>query len=226
MTSHQPVAAYAASYSHIVDARYDFGSFKQARHDDLIDGYDIALVERTPKGKLKITKQESAARTGGLIGLLAGVIVSVAIPPALLVEAAGGAVAGGLIGHWSRGMSHKQAAAFGDTLQAGQASIVLVVYKADADVASLFARADSIVEEAFDPSTGAFAAAADDGTTTVAAAAADGTTSTLTVDDATGAAIATSDDGATTTVAALNPDGTLAAAAAATPDPVGAGTRT
>lgn len=143
--------AFVASYRDPQDGKADYGALRELVKTDDVGRVDVAFVEKHENGKLRISKKESITRTGTEIGLLAGLVVGIIIPPVLLVEAAGGAVAGGLVGHFSRGMHRKDAEALGAALDAGQVGIVVVgVDNIDDQVTRVFTRATSLQQASFD----------------------------------------------------------------------------
>ena len=147
------VTAYIATYDTTEDAHLDFAALKKLGHDNKAGYYDAALVEKNAKGKLHITKKERATQLGTSIGLLAGALIGVVVPPVLLVEVALGGVTGGLIGHFAKGMDRDDAVKIGEKLSAGQASIIVANVghnPKDGTVdKSLFARANNVEQTSF-----------------------------------------------------------------------------
>jgi len=102
----------------------------------LIDAYDAAVVERREDGKTKIVKKhETPTRVGGVlgggIGLATGLVVALfpfaAVGGGLLAATTGGgAILGAVAGHAAGGMSRDDLKQLGETLDAGQAGLVVV----------------------------------------------------------------------------------------------------
>ena len=103
---------------------------------NLIDSYDAAVIERDHKGKVKIVKKhETPTRAGGVlgggVGLATGVVI-VLFPAAaiggglLLGTTGGGALLGSLAGHAAAGMSRGDLKELGESLDDGQAGLVVV----------------------------------------------------------------------------------------------------
>jgi uncharacterized membrane protein len=129
--------AYSGIYSNVNDALDDY----DAVHDlhtkaGLIDAYDAAVVERKENGKVKIVKKhETPTRVGGVlgggVGLATGLVIAL-FPAAaiggglLLTTTAGGALLGSIAGHAAAGMSRHDLKEMGETLDAGQAGLVVV----------------------------------------------------------------------------------------------------
>jgi uncharacterized membrane protein len=128
---------YAGVYPSVAAAEADYDLVKDLhREADLIDAYDAAVVERRPGGKTKIVKKhETPTRVGGVLGgglgLATGLVVVLfpfaAIGGGLLAATtAGGAVLGSLAGHAAAGMSRSDLKELGESLDAGEAALVVV----------------------------------------------------------------------------------------------------
>ena len=128
---------YAGVYGGVDDAIEDYELIKQLHTEaGLIDAYDAAVVERNDKGKVKIVKKhETPTRVGGVlgggIGLATGLVI-VLFPAAaiggglLLGTTAGGALLGSVAGHAAAGMSRSDLKELGESLDDGQAGLVVV----------------------------------------------------------------------------------------------------
>jgi uncharacterized membrane protein len=129
--------AYLGVYGDVEDALADYDAV-HALHTEvgLIDAYDAAVVERKQDGKVKIVKKhETPTRVGGVlgggVGLATGLVI-VLFPAAaiggglLLATTAGGAVLGSVAGHAAAGMSRSDLKDLGESLDAGQAGLVVV----------------------------------------------------------------------------------------------------
>ncbi len=129
--------AYYGTYADVDDALEDY-RLVHALHTEagLIDAYDAAVVERKENGKVKIVKKhETPTRVGGVlgggVGLATGLVIAL-FPAAaiggglLLTTTAGGALLGSIAGHAAAGMSRSDLKEVGETLDAGQAGLVVV----------------------------------------------------------------------------------------------------
>jgi uncharacterized membrane protein len=129
--------AYSGVYSNVEDALADYDAVKDLHTEaGLIDAYDAAVIERKQGGKVKIVKKhETPTRVGGVlgggVGLATGLVIAL-FPAAaiggglLLGTAAGGALLGSIAGHAAAGMSRGDLKDLGETLDAGQAGLVVV----------------------------------------------------------------------------------------------------
>src|SRR3989440_3667490 len=129
--------AYVGVYDSVADAEADYQLVKELHTEaGLIDGYDAAVVEHNDAGQTKIVKKhETPTRVGGVLGgglgLATGVVVALfpfaAIGGGLLAtSAAGGAALGALAGHAVAGMSRNDLKELGESLDAGEAGLVVV----------------------------------------------------------------------------------------------------
>ena len=104
--------------------------------EGLMDAFDAAVIHRRDDGKVKITKKhETPTRVGGVLGggagLATGLVIALfpfaAIGGGLLVATtAGGALLGAVAGHAAAGMSRQDLKELGESLDAGQAGLVVV----------------------------------------------------------------------------------------------------
>jgi uncharacterized membrane protein len=128
---------FAGVYRDLESAEADYELVQDLhRTERLMDAYDAAVIHRRPDGKVKITKKhETPTRVGGVLGggagLATGLVLALfpfaAIGSGLLVgTAAGGAVLGALAGHAAAGMSRADLKDLGESLDAGEAGLVVV----------------------------------------------------------------------------------------------------
>jgi uncharacterized membrane protein len=128
---------YAGVYANVADAEADYELVKELHtREGLIDAYDAAVIERRTDGKTKIVKKhETPTRVGGVlgggIGLATGVVVALfpfaAVGAGLLVATTGaGAILGAVAGHAAAGMSRSDLKELGESLDAGEAGLVVV----------------------------------------------------------------------------------------------------
>jgi uncharacterized membrane protein len=129
--------AFVGVYSNVADAEADYELIKDLHTDaGLIDAYDAAVVDRRADGKVKIAKKhETPTRVGGVlgggVGLATGLVVALfpfaAIGGGLLAATTGGgAILGAVAGHAALGMSRHDLKELGESLDAGQAGLIVV----------------------------------------------------------------------------------------------------
>ena len=129
--------AFTGVYGSTDDALADYDAV-HALHTEanLIDAYDAAVIEHRADGKVKIVKKhETPTRVGGVlgggVGLATGLVIAL-FPAAaiggglLLGTTAGGTVLGAVAGHAAAGMSRKDLKELGESLDEGQAGLVVV----------------------------------------------------------------------------------------------------
>jgi uncharacterized membrane protein len=150
---------YCGVYGEAADALADYDTIKDLHTKaNLIDAYDAAVIERDHKGKVKIVKKhETPTRVGGVlgggVGLATGLVIAL-FPAAaiggglLLATTGGGAVLGSLAGHAAAGMSRGDLKDLGESLDEGEAGLVVVaVSDMDAKVRSAMKRANKVEEK-------------------------------------------------------------------------------
>src|SRR4051794_16643009 len=129
--------AYVGVYANVNAAETDYDLIKELHTEaGLLEAYDAAVIERRADGKVKITKKhETPTRAGGVlgggVGLATGLVVALfpfaAIGGGLLAAATGGgAVLGAVAGHAAAGMSRHDLKELGESLDDGQAGLVVV----------------------------------------------------------------------------------------------------
>ena len=128
---------FVGVYATEADAVSDYDTIK-ALHVEagLMDAYDAAVIHRRDDGKVKITKKhETPTRVGGVlgggVGLATGLVVALfpfaAIGGGLVLGAtAGGSLLGAVAGHAAAGMSRSDLKELGESLDEGQAGLVVV----------------------------------------------------------------------------------------------------
>ncbi len=150
---------YCGVYGNVDDAVADYDAIKDLHTEaNLIDAYDAAVVQRDDKGKVKIVKKhETPTRAGGVlgggVGLATGLVIAL-FPAAaiggglLLATTGGGAVLGALAGHAAAGMSRSDLKELGESLDEGEAGLVVVaVADMEAKVRAAMKRARKLDEK-------------------------------------------------------------------------------
>ncbi len=150
---------YCGVYGDAQDALADYELIKELHTEaNLIDSYDAAVIERDHKGKVKIVKKhETPTRAGGVlgggVGLATGLVIALfpaaAIGGGLLLGTTGaGALLGSLAGHAAAGMSRGDLKDLGESLDEGEAGLVVVaVSDMEAKVRSSMKRATKVEEK-------------------------------------------------------------------------------
>ncbi len=129
--------AFVGVYDNVEDAEADYQFVKELHTEaGLIDAWDAAVIERRDNGKTKIVKKhETPTRVGGVLGggmgLATGLVVVLfpfaAVGGGLLAGmTAGGAALGAVAGHAAAGMSRSDLKELGESLDSGQAGLVVV----------------------------------------------------------------------------------------------------
>ena len=146
----------AGVYRDLESAEADYELVQELhRTERLMDAYDAAVIHRGSSGKVKITKKhETPTRVGGVLGGTAGLatgLVVVLFPFAaiggglLVATTAGGAALGALAGHAAAGMSRGDLKELGESLDAGEAGLIVVgVTDMEARIKDAMRRAEKV----------------------------------------------------------------------------------
>lgn len=124
-------------YRDVESAEADYDLVKELHtREGLMDAYDAAVIHRREDGKVKIAKKhETPTRVGGVLGggagLATGLVIALfpfaAVGTGLLAAtSAGGAVLGAVAGHAAAGMSRDDLKALGESLDNGEAGLIVV----------------------------------------------------------------------------------------------------
>jgi uncharacterized membrane protein len=124
--TNKTVVVYIATYPNLADAKEDYEAVKQLYSDGIIGMYDAAVISKDAAGKVNIVKTEKPTQYGAWTGMLVGALVGLFYPPYLVWEAAVGAGAGALIGHFWRGLSRSDMNQIGEALHENSATLVVV----------------------------------------------------------------------------------------------------
>ncbi|MEI6448425.1 MAG: DUF1269 domain-containing protein [Actinomycetes bacterium] len=122
----EPVFLYLATYDSLADAQFDYEAVKALHKDHVIGTYDAAVITRDEHGHVHVRKHEKPTQHAAWTGLAVGAVIGIIFPPSILLGAAAGGLAGGLIGHFWKGMSRKDVMELGELLDDGEAALLIV----------------------------------------------------------------------------------------------------
>ena len=146
----RPVFLYAAVYDEIADAEADYEAVFDLHAAGAIGTFDSAVI-RKEDGKVRVTKTEKPTQHGAWTGAAVGALVGIIFPPAVIGSAIVGAGAGGLTGHFTRGISRGDLKDLGDGLEEGSAAvIVLGESRIEEQLERATRRANKLIEKQFD----------------------------------------------------------------------------
>jgi uncharacterized membrane protein len=117
---------YIGTYPDEASAQADYDVVKALHAVEAVGSFDAAVVTKDADGKVHVAKDETATRTGGWIGTGVGALVGILFPPAIIASAVVGGMVGGVSGHLWKGMSRSDVKELGDTIDAGQAALVVI----------------------------------------------------------------------------------------------------
>ena len=138
---------FAGAYESQADAQLDYEAIKELHAAGIIGGYDAAVIHKGDDGKVHVNKDETATRKGAWGGAVVGAVVGILFPPSIIAGAAIGALAGGVGGHISKGMSRSDMKDLGELLDEGQAGLIVVGdWKLEEAIDKAFAHAERTIE--------------------------------------------------------------------------------
>jgi uncharacterized membrane protein len=117
---------FIGSYSTIEQAEADYEIVREKHGMDAVGTYDAAIVTKDDEGKVHVSKVEMAARHAGWGGAVAGALVGLLFPPAIMGTALVGAAIGVASGHLWRGISRSGVKELGEIIDAGEVALVVV----------------------------------------------------------------------------------------------------
>jgi uncharacterized membrane protein len=143
---------YAATYKSLDDAKADFKGIEELHKEKWIGKYESALFTKKEDGSVKILDTDATSRSKGLkIGAAVGLAVGLIFPPSLLAGALLGGGVGLLGGQLSKGLSRSDIKELGETLDEGEAGIVMVgVVTPDEGFERYLERADKVMKKQVD----------------------------------------------------------------------------
>jgi len=147
----RPIFVFVGAYDSEEGAEADYEVVKELHKAGALGGFDAAIVTKDEQGKVHVNKDETATRRGGWTGLAVGAVIGILFPPSLLASGAIGAGIGALTGHLARGMSRGDMKDLGETLDAGDAALVVIgESKIEEALAKESKRANKMIEKEID----------------------------------------------------------------------------
>ena len=126
MGSEDQVYVWMGSYANVDDAEFDYKAVERLHSDEKLGSYDYAIVSKDAQGEVHVHKHEKPTQHGTWWGIAAGAVVGVLFPPAIIPLAAAGGLTGGFLSHLARGFSRKDMHELGETLDAGEATLIVI----------------------------------------------------------------------------------------------------
>ena len=91
-------------YATAAAAELDYAELKLLYGSGRLGAYDVAVVSRADDGAVRVHKHEKSTQHGAWKGVAAGAVLGVIFPPSILASATALGAAGGLVGHFRRGI--------------------------------------------------------------------------------------------------------------------------
>lgn len=146
----KPVFLYAAVYDAIADAEADYEAVFELHAAGAIGTFDAAVIEKED-GKVHVHKTEKPTQHGAWTGIAVGAVAGILFPPSIIGSAIVGGTAGGVIGHLWRGMSRGDLKDLGETLDEGDAALIVVgESRIDEQIEKAAKRARKVIEKQID----------------------------------------------------------------------------
>ena len=117
---------FIGTYGAEEDARTDYDAVRELHSAGAVGSYDAALVTKDEDGRVHARRVETATRHAGWGGVLAGALVGLLFPPALVGTAIVGGAVGAVGGHLWRGLTRADLKELGDTIDGGQVALLVV----------------------------------------------------------------------------------------------------
>ncbi len=124
-----PITVVVAIYDNELDAAIALATLQRMEKGDEIELQDAAVLVKDSSDKLKIKETaELTPKRGALKGAVAGGIIGIIFPPAVLAMGAAGAAAGAALGHFTdQGFKNNLLKEMGEEVPSGGSAFVVVV---------------------------------------------------------------------------------------------------
>lgn len=143
-----PIYVYVGTYATEAEAEADLKVVHGLYKEDSVRTYDAAIVVKEADGKLHVHHREDHPRHEGWHGAAVGALVGILFPPGLIADTIIGAAAGELVGHLWHGLSRDDLKDLGETLDAGEANLVVIsTSEFDHDLAAQLKAEEYIIKE-------------------------------------------------------------------------------
>ena len=149
--SDKPVFLYAAIYGNRADGRADYENLLDLHALKLVGTYDAALISKDAEGKVHVEKHEKPTQHGAWGGIAVGAAIGILFPPSVLASATVGGLAGGLGGHFKKGMSRSDVKELGEELERGDAALIVIgESRLEEQLDKALTRAEKTIEKEID----------------------------------------------------------------------------
>jgi uncharacterized membrane protein len=117
---------YLGIYESPARAEQDFAEIAALHRSGRVGTYDAAVVEKDGSGGVTLRKHGEPTQHAAWTGIGVGAVLGLLFPPSIIGGAIVGGLAGGLGGHLWRGLSRADVKELGETLDAGDAALLVV----------------------------------------------------------------------------------------------------
>jgi uncharacterized membrane protein len=113
-------------YEAATSADLDYADLKVLHGSGRLGAYDVAVISKQADGKVHVHKHEKSTQYGAWKGVAAGAALGVIFPPSILVSATALGAAGGVVGHFRKGLKRDDMTEMGEALKPGEAALLVV----------------------------------------------------------------------------------------------------
>jgi len=116
-----------ATYDDLPSAQKDWAAVESAAKAHSIDLADAALIKRDADGTVETVHRQSHHGWGK--GAVAGAVVGILCPPALVGSAVAGAAGGGIVARMNRSLDRGDIKDMGEVMDAGEVAMVVLTHE-------------------------------------------------------------------------------------------------
>jgi uncharacterized membrane protein len=138
------VALIIAGYPTVDLATEDWHVLKEAKSDEDVRMYDLAVVEKAADGSAKVVKNLHHKVRGGLI---VGGVLALVTPLGLAAGLIGGAAAGKIASHFHKGIAKRDITGLGELATRNPVLLVALTEKAFGDIVAGMLSSDDVVAQ-------------------------------------------------------------------------------
>jgi uncharacterized membrane protein len=113
-------------YETAVSADLDYVDLKALHGSGRLGAYDVAVIHKDADGAVRVKKHEKSTQYGAWTGVAAGAALGAIFPPSILLSATALGAAGGLAGHFHKGLSGDDMKELGEALHPDEAALLVV----------------------------------------------------------------------------------------------------
>ncbi|MGY4857185.1 DUF1269 domain-containing protein [Cryobacterium sp. AP23] len=122
--SDDSVFLYLGVYPDTATAESDLEVVSELHASKVIGTYDAGVATKQADGSVEVRRKTS--KHAGWTGVAAGAVVGLLFPPSIIGTAIVGGAAGGVVGHFWRGLDRGDLKELGELLDSGEAALIVI----------------------------------------------------------------------------------------------------